>query len=51
LGGAHRNPENMADILKTTIQKHLKELLTLSKSDLLRTRYKKFRNIGKFLND
>jgi acetyl-CoA carboxylase carboxyl transferase subunit alpha len=51
LGGAHRDPENMADTLKTTIQKHLKELIILSKSDLLKTRYKKFRNIGRFLND
>jgi len=49
LGGAHRDPEKMVATLKITIQKHLKELLALSKSDLLKARYKKFRNIGKFL--
>jgi acetyl-CoA carboxylase carboxyl transferase subunit alpha len=51
LGGAHRDPEKMGATLKLTIQKHLKELLAVSKSDLLKTRYKKFRNIGRFLND
>jgi acetyl-CoA carboxylase carboxyl transferase subunit alpha len=51
LGGAHRDPEKMNAALKTTIQKYLKELLALSKSDLLKARYKKFRNIGRFSND
>jgi acetyl-CoA carboxylase carboxyl transferase subunit alpha len=51
LGGAHRDPEKMGATLKITIQKHLKELLALSRSDLLKTRYQKFRNIGRFLND
>jgi acetyl-CoA carboxylase carboxyl transferase subunit alpha len=51
LGGVHRDPEEMSSTLKTAIHKHLKELLALSKSDLLKSRYKKFRNIGRFLND
>ena len=51
LGGVHRDPEKMSAILKTVIQKHIKELLAFSKPDLLKARYKKFRNIGQFLND
>ncbi len=51
LGGAHRDPEKMGATLKLTIQKYLKELLAMSKADLLKARYKKFRNIGRFLND
>ena len=50
LGGVHRDPEKMGENLGKTIQKYLKELLAMSKSDLLKARYKKFRNIGKFLN-
>lgn len=51
LGGAHRDSEKMGATLKVVIQRQLKELLTLPKSDLLKARYKKFRNIGRFLND
>ncbi len=51
MGGAHRNPEGMASTLKAAIIKHIKELLALSISELLKTRYKKYRNIGRFLND
>ena len=51
LGGAHRDPEKMAATLKTHIHKHLKELLSLPQQDLLKARYKKFRNIGRFIND
>jgi acetyl-CoA carboxylase carboxyl transferase subunit alpha len=51
LGGAHRDPEKMVATLKTVIQKHLKELLALTVPDLLKGRYKKFRNFGEFLND
>lgn len=49
IGGVHRDPEKMCSILKDAIQKHLKELLALSKSELLKSRYKKFRNIGRFV--
>ncbi|MBU0549127.1 MAG: acetyl-CoA carboxylase carboxyltransferase subunit alpha [Candidatus Omnitrophica bacterium] len=51
LGGAHREPEKMCETLKAVIQKYLKELFLLSKPDLLKARYKKFRTIGKFVND
>ena len=49
LGGAHRDPEKMGATLKMALQKHLKELSSLSRSDLLKTRYQKYRNIGEFL--
>jgi len=46
LGGAHRDQQNMALILKEAINKDLKELKALSKQELLEKRYKKFRSIG-----
>ncbi|MFA5089028.1 MAG: acetyl-CoA carboxylase carboxyltransferase subunit alpha [Candidatus Omnitrophota bacterium] len=48
LGGAHRNPDEVAESLKGVILKHLKELSALSKDDLLESRYKRFRKIGEF---
>jgi len=51
LGGAHRDPEKMCSTLKGVIQKYVRELLALSRSELLKSRYKKFRNIGRFLSD
>jgi acetyl-CoA carboxylase carboxyl transferase subunit alpha len=51
LGGVHRDPEKMAETVGAVILRSLKELLAISKSDLLKARYKKFRNIGRFLND
>ncbi|MBL7081861.1 MAG: acetyl-CoA carboxylase carboxyltransferase subunit alpha [Candidatus Omnitrophica bacterium] len=51
LGGAHRDPEKMSTTLKIAIQRYLGELLALSKPDLLKARYKKFRNIGKFMDE
>ena len=48
LGGAHRNPEEVAADLKKAILKNLKELSSLSKKELLDSRYKKFRSIGEF---
>ncbi len=46
LGGAHRDPQNMAATLKEVITRNLKELQELSKEDLLKLRYKKYRSIG-----
>lgn len=46
LGGAHRNPQKMAETMKDRILKDLKELKALSKDELLKQRYKKFRSIG-----
>jgi acetyl-CoA carboxylase carboxyl transferase subunit alpha len=48
LGGAHRDSQKMAQVLKEAIKKNLKELKTQSKEKLLELRYQKFRSIGKF---
>ncbi|MEI7998167.1 MAG: acetyl-CoA carboxylase carboxyltransferase subunit alpha [Candidatus Omnitrophota bacterium] len=49
LGGAHRNPEGIAANLKAALLKNLKKLTDLSKEDLLNSRYKKYRDIGEFI--
>ena len=48
LGGAHRDPEEIAASLKTAIVKQLKKLTSLETETLLDARYKKYRNIGEF---
>ncbi len=48
LGGAHLNPEICAQAIKEAINKHLQELLLLSKEELLEQRYNKYRMIGIF---
>ncbi len=45
-GGAHRDPEAVANQLKKSILKGLKELSSLSLEELLNQRYEKFRRIG-----
>jgi len=46
LGGAHTDSERMGQTLKETIRKNLQELNALKKEDLLKLRYKKFREMG-----
>ena len=46
LGGAHRDPEKIAQSLKKCIKKALKELKEISTEKLLEARYKKFRSMG-----
>ena len=46
LGGAHRDPEKAAQAIKKVIKKALKELKALSKDELLKLRYEKFRKMG-----
>lgn len=48
LGGAHHDPVLVASILKKSILKYVKELLSLSKEDLIEGRYEKYRKIGEF---
>jgi acetyl-CoA carboxylase carboxyl transferase subunit alpha len=48
LGGAHRNPESVAQELKKIILKYIKELTVLSKEELLEARYQKYRSMGAF---
>jgi acetyl-CoA carboxylase carboxyl transferase subunit alpha len=46
LGGAHRDPQKIAENLKEAINRNLKELSALDKNEFLKLRYKKFRNMG-----
>ena len=51
LGGAHRDPEGMAQILKEVVERHLKELERMKEEELLSLRYEKFRRMGTFIDD
>lgn len=51
LGGGHRNPQQMAEILKEVVDRHLKELEALPKEELLERRYEKFRRMGCFIEE
>jgi len=46
LGGAHRDPNAMAFVMRDRILKKLKELKTLGVDELMAQRYKKYRSIG-----
>jgi acetyl-CoA carboxylase carboxyl transferase subunit alpha len=49
LGGAHQNPEEMADNVKASIKKYLKEVEALDRQTLVKSRYEKFRSMGVFI--
>ncbi len=49
LGGAHRQPQQMAARLKVYLQRALREIIGLPREELLRQRYQKFRTMGVFL--
>lgn len=46
LGGAHRDPREMANTLKNYLLRSLRELSQLSQDQLLEHRYQKFRKMG-----
>ena len=46
LGGAHRDPQKMGQVLKESILKNLKLLKAQNVEKLLEARYEKFRSIG-----
>jgi acetyl-CoA carboxylase carboxyl transferase subunit alpha len=48
LGGAHNDPEAAAKSLKDAFSRHLKELLELSKDELLEARYERYRQLGEY---
>ena len=48
-GGNNWAPIEAGNTLKDSIEKHLNQLLDLSKEELLRKRYEKFRILGKFI--
>jgi acetyl-CoA carboxylase carboxyl transferase subunit alpha len=47
LGGAHRDPFKMAEVLKEVLKKHLAELKAYSQEKLLGLRYQKYRSLGR----
>ena len=47
LGSAHRDVDAMSALMKTTLVKNLKELEKLSTEELLKSRYKKWTDIGR----
>jgi acetyl-CoA carboxylase carboxyl transferase subunit alpha len=51
LGGAHRDPRRMTDILREVMERHLRELEKMNIEDLLILRYEKFRKMGTFIDD
>ena len=51
LGGAHRDPQRMAQVLKEVVGRHLRELEEMDIEELLRIRYEKFRRVGTFIDD
>lgn len=48
LGGAHRNPDEIADILKNAILKHIKELKTIDPDSFLENRIHRYDRMGVF---
>jgi acetyl-CoA carboxylase carboxyl transferase subunit alpha len=48
LGGAHKNPDEMAAILKEALARKLTELLNLNTGELVSRRYEKIRGLGNF---
>lgn len=48
LGGAHRDPQAMAQTIKASLTKYLKELSALAPDKLIEARYEKYRKIGAF---
>ena len=49
LGGAHRDPQEVAIRLKAAFLKYFKKATQLSSQELLDARYKKYRDIGEFI--
>jgi acetyl-CoA carboxylase carboxyl transferase subunit alpha len=49
LGGAHRDPNKMAEALKEAVGKNLRDLEGIGTDELLNLRYDKFRKMGAFL--
>jgi acetyl-CoA carboxylase carboxyl transferase subunit alpha len=47
-GGAHRDVNAIAEVVKQTLMKHLQELSVLTENELVEDRYRKFRKIGRF---
>ena len=51
LGGAHRNPDEAYANVAVALEKHLVPLCGLSKEELLDRRYRKYRAMGRFIEE
>ncbi len=51
LGGAHRDPQAMSEILREAVERNLKEIEKMDIDELLTLRYEKFRRMGTFIDD
>ncbi|TMQ62504.1 MAG: hypothetical protein E6K77_07195 [Candidatus Eisenbacteria bacterium] len=51
LGGAHRDPEEMAHRIQSAIVRHVRGLLTLPAQELLDRRLEKFLKMGVYLEE
>jgi len=49
IGGAHHNPEQAANNIKTALVKYLEDLKKLSPRELIADRYRKYRQMGIFI--
>jgi acetyl-CoA carboxylase carboxyl transferase subunit alpha len=50
-GGAHENPDQTADEIRSTVRKALLELSKVSPDQLIDDRYEKFRKMGNFFSE
>ena len=48
IGGAHKDPDKAAEILKSEILSSIMELKNVSENELIKKRYNKFRKIGEY---
>lgn len=48
LGGAHRDPPASAENVKKVLLRHIQEISSMPKEEMLQTRYQKFRKMGVF---
>ena len=48
LGGAHQNPQAIAETLRKVLTRHLEQLISLPPTKRLQQRYTKFRGYGRF---
>lgn len=46
MGGAHRDHERAAAVLRRAIRRHLRELMSMSPEEIVAQRYEKFRRMG-----
>jgi acetyl-CoA carboxylase carboxyl transferase subunit alpha len=51
LGGAHRNPQKVAEDLREAVGRHLSDLEKMDLDNLLGVRYEKFRKMGSFIEE